>query len=180
VGKRSFGGAIGALDNKLKQEVHNMSLIKKIKKPKNEKINLLYGRFTLYVCGITRDNSEKACIAALLLDPYGKYKARGSQYIGRTTNNEAEYDALNLGLWLAKKYGVHKLQIYMDSENVVQQLTGEYQFVADNVRPFWNKAKGRLNRFDSVKLRHIRREKNLAARLVTPAVNKASHAAGQA
>jgi ribonuclease HI len=171
---------VGVLDNKRKEEVQNMSPIKKIKKPKNEKINLLYGWFTLYVCAIARENPEQACIAALLLDPYGQHKARGSQRIGMATNNDAEYEALTFGLSLAKKYGVHKLKIYMDSEVVFRQLTGEDQVEADNLRLLWSKAKKRLNEFDKYELCHIPREKNLAARLANPAINKASKTVGQA
>ena len=157
-----------------------MKLFNKIKKPKNEKINLLYGWFTLYVCKILRGNPEEACIAALLLDPYGKYKARGSKEISVATNNDAEYEALTFGLWLAKKYGLHKLKIYMDSEIVVQQLNEEYQAEADNIRPFWSKAKKRLKGFDKYELCHIPREQNLAARLTNNASNKASKTGCQA
>src|SRR3954468_12289049 len=56
------------------------------------------------------------------------------------TNNVAEYNALLIGLQLAHRLGVRKLQAYGDSELVVNQLRGEYEVRSDDLIPYFDSA----------------------------------------
>jgi ribonuclease HI len=137
--------------------------VKKVNEPKAENISPMNGWFKLYVDGAAWGNPGDAGVGAILYGPDGEVEARGSKYIGFATNNEAEYEALTFGLWLAKKYFVSKLKVHTDSEVVLRQLTGEYQVEADNLRPLWRSAVKKLKEFDSHELGHIPREKNREA-----------------
>jgi len=52
----------------------------------------------------------------------------------------AEYQALLLGLELARKRGVRRLQIFLDSQLVTEQLNGRYQVKSARLRPLWQQA----------------------------------------
>jgi ribonuclease HI len=153
----------------------------KVNEPKTEQTSTTNGWFNLYVDGAARGNPGDAGVGAVLYGPDGEQKGCGSRYIGTATNNEAKYEALTFGLWLAKKYEALKLKVHMDSEVVIRQLTGEYQVKAENLRPLWNKAIKRLAEFDNIKLCHIPREENHGAdRLANSAINKAMKTEDQA
>ena len=66
---------------------------------------------------------------------YGKYK-----FLGTQTNNEAEYNALILGL---SKHKIHKEQViivYGDSKLVIEQMKGNWKVKAENLKPLWKEA----------------------------------------
>jgi ribonuclease HI len=73
-----------------------------------------------------------------------------SEYIGVATNNVAEYSALIKGLQTAKKLGIRRINIFLDSELLVRQMNGIYK--VNNLRDF-----------DSCDISHVRREKNKEA-----------------
>lgn len=85
------------------------------------------GTWRLQVDGGSRGNPGPAGAGAVLFDPAGEKKGEVSQYLGETTNNVAEYQALLLGLKMALDLGVKNLEIFADSQLVVQQLKGAYQ-----------------------------------------------------
>ena len=85
------------------------------------------GPWRLQVDGGSRGNPGPAGAGAVLFDPAGEKKGEVSRYLGETTNNVAEYQALLLGLKMALDLGVKNLEIFADSQLVVQQLKGAYQ-----------------------------------------------------
>lgn len=115
--------------------------------------------FVLECDGGARGNPGPAAIGVVLRLPNGVV-VPAPKYIGRKTNNEAEYEALLFGLWLARKRGARKLIILMDSELVIQHLHGKSRVKAPHLRPLYERAKWLLNRFDDFDLRHIPREQN--------------------
>lgn len=97
-----------------------------------------------------------------------------SKYIGATTNNQAEYKAAIAGLEKAKQLGAMEVEMYMDSELVVEQLNQRYKVKNKNLAPLfikiWNLSIG----FKKVTYQHIRREMNKEAdKLVNQAIDKA-------
>ncbi len=88
---------------------------------------------------------------------------RISEYIGDATNNIAEYSALIRGLAEAASAGVMSARVYMDSELVVKQINGQYKVKNPNLKQLWMKAMGLIDRFEKVKVEHIRRELNQEA-----------------
>lgn len=80
----------------------------------------------LYTDGGSRGNPGPAGIGFVIIAA-GKAKIEGKKFIGRATNNQAEYEALLAGVKKAVKEGVLDLDIYMDSELIVRQLLGRYR-----------------------------------------------------
>ncbi|MEE8631708.1 MAG: RNase H family protein, partial [Candidatus Bathyarchaeia archaeon] len=56
----------------------------------------------IYADGASRGNPGPAAIAVKIMDGAGVVVERRSKFIGKRTNNEAEYEALNLGLSMAR------------------------------------------------------------------------------
>ncbi len=129
---------------------------------------------TIYSDGGARGNPGPAGIGVVLFDDKKNIVAKISRYIGETTNNQAEYQALLAGLEKAHEIKATKVKCYLDSELVVKQLNGEYkvkdQFLAQHFLKIWNLKKKFLN----ITFQHIPREKNkLADQLVNQAIDKA-------
>ncbi|KAL1363986.1 hypothetical protein AAHE18_03G185900 [Arachis hypogaea] len=76
------------------------------------------------------------------------------------SNNEAEYEALIMGLELLFEKGVKNVKIFGDSQLVVRQVSLEYRCVSKNLRKYFNVAIKLLSGFDNVILRHVPRELN--------------------
>jgi ribonuclease HI len=86
-----------------------------------------------------------------------------SRPLGRTTNNQAEYQALLLGLEEALRLGVTKLRVRMDSELVVRQLSGRYRVRNKGLEPLYRRAVNALQDLEAYDIVHVRRECNAAA-----------------
>ena len=118
---------------------------------------------TLQSDGGSRGNPGPAGAGAVLYDDQGVEMAALSRYLGRTTNNEAEYQALLMGLAEAKRLGAVRLTVKMDSELIVRQLEGQYRVKAPGLKPMYAEAKRLLRGFSSVTIQHVRREFNKRA-----------------
>jgi len=130
--------------------------------------------FRLYTDGGARGNPGPAAVGVRLLAPDGTLVAEFGKTIGPATNNVAEYRALVSGLELALEHGVQRLICLLDSELVVRQIQGAYKVKDVTLRVFHTEVQRLLARFDSVELRHIRREENSEAdRLVNEALDAA-------
>lgn len=105
--------------------------------------------------GASRGNPGPAGIGAVV-DGEGY-----SEYIGRATNNQAEYRAVILGLEKALEKGADEVVLETDSNLVVNQLNGEWR-VNENVE-LYERARELLDEFDDAEIRHVYRENNEAA-----------------
>ena len=129
---------------------------------------------TLHTDGGARGNPGPAGIGAVLvIDGEKKFYKK---YIGKTTNNQAEYQALVLGLEKAKEAGAQEVECFLDSELVVKQLNREYKVkdkeLAVQFVRVWNLAQ----QFKLVKFTHIFRESNKEAdKMVNEAIDEAGH-----
>jgi ribonuclease HI len=139
-------------------------------------------RATVYCDGACSGNPGKSGIGVVIYlgdrengEEGGRDSYRISEYIGTATNNIAEYTAVIKGLEKARALGVKNVDVFMDSELVVRQMTGVYKVKNRNLLPLWNRATGLLKEFDSHAITHIRRELNAEAdRLAREAVRKHS------
>lgn len=94
---------------------------------------------------------------------HGEIVAELSEYLGRETNNVAEYSALILGLKRALELGFTEVEVRMDSELVVKQVKGDYKVKNEKLEGYYMEAiflAGKFKRFNIV---HIRREQNKEA-----------------
>lgn len=132
-------------------------------------------RVTLYADGGARGNPGPAAGAAVLLDEAGNVVAERAQYLGRATNNVAEYTGLIVGLEEAKRLGVTKLDVRLDSLLVVQQMRGVWKIKNPGLRPLALRAGALLAEFPDRTVEHVRREQNtLADALVNRALDEAA------
>ena len=100
------------------------------------------------------------------------------EYIGETTNNVAEYQALIFGLKKLKQLlgkdqtKQYEIECYLDSELVVKQLNHEYKLKDENVQKNFIEIWNLMLDFKNVKIIHVLREKNkIADSLVNEALD---------
>lgn len=116
---------------------------------------------TLYTDGASSGNPGESGIGVVIATEDRKIEL--SEYIGRATNNVAEYTALLRGLEKAKKIGLDKVDILLDSELLVKQIKGEYNVKSESLKVLYGKVISLLKTFNSYSIRHIPREKNADA-----------------
>jgi len=121
------------------------------------------GWFTAHCDGGSRGNPGPAAYGAVIEDPSGQVVARLSEYLGRQTNNYAEYQGLLAVLAWANEHGVRRFQVVSDSELMVRQMSGRYKVSSPTLRPLWEEARRRAARLDSFKMRHTLRAGNQEA-----------------
>ena len=133
-----------------------------------------YKKLKLFTDGGARGNPGPAGIGAVILNEEGKVIVEISEYIGETTNNQAEYKALIAGLAKAKELSVSELEVFLDSELVVKQLNREYRVKDKDLAPLFLQVYNISLGFKKIVFKHIYRERNeLADKLVNQALDKA-------
>ena len=111
----------------------------------------------------------------------GQIIYEGGLYIGRATNNVAEYKGLLHGLEMAARLGAAEVRIVSDSELLVKQMTGQYRVKNEGLRPLYEKAQELAGNFDHCGYRHVKREENKEAdRLVNQAIDLKRNVEGAA
>ena len=117
----------------------------------------------LYTDGGSRGNPGPSASGFVLLDEDGAIVEKGGEYLGITTNNQAEYQAVKLGLEMAKKLGARKVHGHMDSLLVVNQMNGIFKIKNRELWPIHQAIKDLKDSFDSVTFTHVPREMNKLA-----------------
>lgn len=123
----------------------------------------------IYTDGGARGNPGPAGAGFVVQDSDDKTVHRQSQFLGRTTNNVAEYKALLLAYrWLKKNFSrfdnLERVIFHLDSQLVIRQLKGEYKIKAQHLRPLVIEIKQEEGKLPcQVEYRHIPREKNQLA-----------------
>jgi ribonuclease HI len=131
------------------------------------------GWFTAHCDGGARGNPGPAGFGAVIEDPEGKVVARLSEYLGKQTNNFAEYSGLLAVLDWALKHGAKRLSVVSDSELMVRQMRGQYKVKAPGLKPLWEEAQKRAARFEDFGMRHTLRGGNKEAdKLANEAMDK--------
>jgi ribonuclease HI len=130
---------------------------------------------TLYADGSSRGNPGPAGAGVVILDRHGKVIREISRFLGRATNNEAEYQALIIALENALELGAEKIQVRVDSELLARQMNGLYRVKSAKLKPLYDKARRLLISFKQVDIQHVGREINNRADMLA---NKASQASG--
>ncbi len=118
---------------------------------------------TIYVDGASRGNPGPAGIGIVIEDEKGITKAKISGYIGETTNNQAEYKALIMGLREAAKLKAEHVDIRTDSKLLAEQIQGNYKVRNANLRLLFQQVKQLLADFESFTIAFIPRYQNVTA-----------------
>ena len=120
----------------------------------------------VYTDGASRGNPGNASIGVVVEDESGNEIQTSKRFLGKYTNNSAEYLALIEGVKILKdiKYEFDEINFFCDSELIVKQIKGEYKIKNKDLislsLEFWKVVKSLNKKFT---IRHIPREKNSRA-----------------
>jgi ribonuclease HI len=129
--------------------------------------------YFLYTDGACRGNPGESGAGVVVLDKEGNVIRELTKYLGKNTNNTAEYRALILGLREVLELGGTMVHIFSDSELMVRQLTKAYSVRNERLMVLYNEVNELLGRFAGYDIRHISREKNRHAdRLANRAIDE--------
>jgi ribonuclease HI len=118
------------------------------------------------VDGGSRGNPGPASYGVVIRDPRGGIVARLKKYIGRTTNNVAEYYGLIAALDYAQSNNIHALRVESDSELLVKQMRGQYKVKSADLKPLYERAKKMSQAIPVFRIDHVYREHNREADLL--------------
>jgi ribonuclease HI len=121
------------------------------------------GAWQLFTDGASKGNPGPAGAGWILINEIEARTIKESQFLGEATNNEAEYQALILGLKKAQVLGVREIVVFLDSELLVRQINGLYRVKNPRLLIFYRQVLDLLNKFSNYVITHIPREKNQEA-----------------
>ncbi|OLC93559.1 MAG: hypothetical protein AUH86_16410 [Acidobacteria bacterium 13_1_40CM_4_58_4] len=113
--------------------------------------------------GGSRGNPGPAAYGVVIRDGHGEIVARLKKYIGRATNNVAEYYGLIAAMDYAQSHGVRAVRVESDSELLVKQMRGLYKVKSADLQPLFERAKKMSQSFESLRIDHVYREQNREA-----------------
>ncbi len=119
--------------------------------------------YRINIDGGSRGNPGPAAYGVLIRDANGGVVAKLKKYIGRFTNNVAEYYGLIAAMDYAQSHGVHAIRIESDSELMVKQMRGQYKVKSPDLQPLYERAQKMSKAFDSFRIDHVYREQNREA-----------------
>jgi len=128
----------------------------------------------IYMDGGSRGNPGPSGIGVVLKDDSDNIVKEYYKNLGITTNNVAEYNAVIYGLQEALFLKAEKVDLYIDSQLVTQQLKGEFRVKNANIKPLFEQVMHLISGFKKVSINNIPREKNREAdKLANKAMNLA-------
>lgn len=115
---------------------------------------------TMYVDGESKGNPGPAGIGIVIYNNDDQFVGKVSSYIGKKTNNQAEYIALIRAMLIAIYFKIKFLKIRSDSELVVRQLLGEYQINNSQIKKLYDKVMELKKQIPNFKIEHVMRNFN--------------------
>ena len=116
--------------------------------------------YTANIDGAARGNPGPAAYGVVIRKPDGTTQESLGKYIGRHTNNVAEYYALIAALDYAAAQGIRRLRVYGDSQLIVNQIKGLYKVKHPDLRPLHERAKKQAATLDFFSIQYVPREQN--------------------
>lgn len=113
--------------------------------------------------GGSRGNPGPSASGFVIMNSHEEVLHQGGMYLGITTNNQAEYHGVRLGLEKALAMGAKTVDFRMDSLLVVNQLNGIYKIKNRDLWPINERIRELATHFDKVTFSHVRREFNQLA-----------------
>ena len=120
-------------------------------------------RVIVYSDGGSRGNPGPSAAGFVIMDVHENVLFEGGKYLGITTNNQAEYQAVFIGLSKAKELGAKSVEFRIDSQLVVFQMNGIYKIKNRELWPIHTRIKDLTTYFEKVTFNHVRREFNQLA-----------------
>jgi len=118
---------------------------------------------TIFSDGGSRGNPGPSAAGFVILDYSQKVVAEGGEYLGITTNNQAEYHGVRLGLEKAIELKFKRVDFKIDSMLVVNQMRGFYKIKNRELWPVHERIRELMKQFDKVTFTHVMREFNQLA-----------------
>jgi ribonuclease HI len=113
--------------------------------------------------GGSRGNPGPAAYGVVIRDGRGEKIAQLKKYIGRFTNNVAEYYGLIAAMDYAQSKGIRALRVESDSELLVKQMRGLYKVKSADLQPLFERAQKMAKAFEAFRIDHVYREQNREA-----------------
>lgn len=123
----------------------------------------IFKRVKLFGDGGSRGNPGHSASGYALLDMNDNVIKKSGVYLGITTNNQAEYQSLKLGLEEAFKLRAREVEVYMDSLLVINQMKGIFKVKNRDLWPIYEAIKDQVKLFKKVTFTHVPRELNKLA-----------------
>ncbi|MFI5212355.1 MAG: reverse transcriptase-like protein [Candidatus Saccharimonadales bacterium] len=117
----------------------------------------------IYSDGGSRGNPGPSASGFIIMSSDEHVLHEGGMYLGITTNNQAEYHGVRLGLEKALEMGARTLEVRVDSLMVVNQMNGIYKIKNRELWPINERIRELVGKFDKVTFSHVRREFNQLA-----------------
>jgi ribonuclease HI/pterin-4a-carbinolamine dehydratase len=141
-------------------------------KPRQEKTPK---KLRMFADGGSRGNPGPSATGYVLLDDDDQILHQSGEYLGITTNNQAEYQAVKLGLEKALSVGVVEVDVFLDSLLVVNQMKGIFKVKNRDLWPIHESIKELTVKFKKVTFTHVPREFNTLADAEVNKVLDAQH-----
>ena len=116
-----------------------------------------------HVDGGSRGNPGDAAFGVAICDAEGNQIAAFGDFIGSTTNNQAEYRGLLAALEWGRGNGVTELHVRSDSQLMVRQMNDQYRVKSAKLRPLFQEARRLAGSFGRFSIEHVRRDDNVDA-----------------
>lgn len=117
----------------------------------------------MYADGGSRGNPGPSASGFVIMDNDDNIIKKSGVYLGITTNNQAEYQALKFGLEEAQKLGAREVAVFMDSLLVINQMKGIFKVKNRDLWPIHESIKETAQQLKKVTYTHIPRELNKLA-----------------
>lgn len=123
----------------------------------------MHKKIKIFTDGGSRGNPGPAASGYVIMDEHDKVLEEGGEYLGITTNNQAEYRAMKLALECANKYQPETIECYLDSQLLAHQLNGIYKMKNAALRPIFEAIQQLATKYPKVTFQHVYRENNKLA-----------------
>ena len=120
-------------------------------------------RVVICADGASQGNPGLAAIGATIKDEQGRLITSISRRIGRTTNNQAEYRAIIAALEEAIRLGTKQVDIVLDSQLAVRQVSGQYRVKNPALKPLHQRVKQLQSQLSGFNIRYVPRQQNKEA-----------------
>ncbi len=117
----------------------------------------------LFTDGGSRGNPGPSALGYVILGENDSIIHEEGEYLGITTNNQAEYRALKTGLEKALELGIRELDVFADSMLVVNQVNGTWKMKNQELLPVYTAIKELVPKFDQITFTHVPRAMNKLA-----------------
>ncbi|MBI5510299.1 MAG: ribonuclease HI family protein [Deltaproteobacteria bacterium] len=117
-------------------------------------------RVEVFTDGAARGNPGPAGAGWVIREPAGCVLTEGHAFLGRRTNNEAEYEAVIRALKVVADLGARDVALRSDSELLVRQINGQYRIREPRLEGLHRAARDVIQGFRRFEARHIPREQN--------------------